>query len=75
MKITAVYDNEGTILAAVIDDGRYDLPRPVPMDGQQGGTFDLPPATQAAASVTAPSLADICTTFKVDPKSMSLTKR
>jgi hypothetical protein len=69
MKITAVYDNDGRILAAVMDDGKYDGPRPVPAEGMQGGTFDLP------ASANSLGLEEICTTFRVDAKSKSLTKR
>jgi hypothetical protein len=68
MKITAVYDGEGRILGAVIDDGKYDSPRPVPTEGMQLGTFDVP------ASVSSLALDEICTTFRVDPKSMSLVK-
>ena len=68
MKITALYDSEGIILAGVVDDGRYDLPRPKPQDGQQVGTFDVPPTFAALA------LDEICTTFRVDTRSMGLTK-
>jgi hypothetical protein len=60
MKLTAVYDGNGRILAGILDDGRYDGPRPVPDDNSHVGTFDIP--TEAAKV----SLEEICTTFKVD---------
>jgi hypothetical protein len=69
MKIIAVYDNEGRILAAVMDDGKYRGPRPVPAEGTHGGTFEVP------ASVHSLSLEEICTTFRVDPKSKTLAKK
>ncbi len=62
MKITAVYDREGTILGAVIDDERYDGPRPVPIDGMQVGKFEVPTSVRSFA------LDEICTTFRVNSK-------
>lgn len=68
MKITAVYDDSGRILAGIIDDGKYDGPRPVADQRTHEGSFELP----AAASKL--SLEEICTTFKVDVRSRNLIK-
>lgn len=68
MKITAVYDSEGRILGAIIDDEKYDGPRPAPTQDMQVGTFDVP------ASVSSLDLNEICTTFRVDSRSNSLSK-
>jgi hypothetical protein len=67
MKITALYDGDGHILAAVVDNGEYDIPRPVAGEGQKSGTFEVP---QSAETL---SLEQICTTFRVDPTSNRLT--
>jgi hypothetical protein len=73
MKITVVHDNDGRILAAVMDGEEYDSttprPRPVPGEGLQLGTFEVP------ASVDSPALEEICTAFRVDSKSKTLVKR
>lgn len=68
MKLAAVYDNDGRILAGIIDDGRYDRPRPLSDDKTQGGIFEVP---QAADQL---SLAEICTTYRVDPGSKQLMR-
>lgn len=63
MKITAVFDNEGTILAAVMENEEYDGPKPEPAEGMHSGTFDVP------ASADVLGLEEICSTFRVDPRS------
>ena len=68
MKITAVFDKDGRILAGVIDDEKYDGPRPMPTEGTQAGTFDVP------ASDNALGLEEICKSFRVDAKSKSLKR-
>lgn len=60
MKISAVYDNDGRILMGIIDDGKYDSPRPVPDKKTYGGTFEVPATDDKL------SLEEICTTFRVD---------
>lgn len=68
MKITAIYDSAGVIIAAVIDDGKYDSPRPVPTAGTQVGTFEVPESARSLA------LDEICTTHRVDCKCGALMK-
>ncbi|MEU9602875.1 hypothetical protein [Streptomyces sp. NPDC048057] len=61
MKLTALYDADGKILAAVEATGRDDHPVPVATeDGTEVGTFDVP------EGVSGSSLYDICTTLRVD---------
>ncbi|MBO4209990.1 hypothetical protein [Micromonospora echinofusca] len=66
MRITAVYDADGVILAAVVDTGQDDHPVPVASEGTEVGTFDVP--RHAAGS----RLDEICTSYRVDPGSRSL---
>lgn len=66
MKITALYNANGVILAAVEHTGRYDHPVPVASEGNKVGTFDVPPS--AAKS----RLDEICTSFRVDVGSQRL---
>jgi hypothetical protein len=68
MKIIAVYDSDGRILAAVMDDG-YGGPRPVPAEGTQVGTFNV------SAEVHSLGLEEICTRFRIDSKSQDLVGR
>jgi hypothetical protein len=68
MKITALYDAKGVILAAVEYTGRYDHPIPVASKGNKVGTFDVPPS--AAKS----RLDEICTSFRVDDGLQSLVE-
>jgi hypothetical protein len=60
MKIATVYDDNGRILMAIIDDGKNDSPRPIPDRRTHGGTFEVPSALEAA------SLEEICTMCLVD---------
>lgn len=69
MKLIAAYDSKGNILGAIIDDGEYDRPRPVPTEGMRLGTFELPESTRSLA------LEEICTTFRVDAQSETLVKK
>jgi hypothetical protein len=66
MNITAVYDENGRILAAVVDDGEYDGPQPVPGEGARVGTFAVPDALNGRA------LEDICIALRVDTASNRL---
>ena len=68
MKITAVYDKDGRIVAAVADDGRYDGPRPVPSNGMRAGSFEVP------SDLHARSLDEICTSMRVDAAANRLAK-
>jgi hypothetical protein len=69
MKMTAVYDDGGRILAAIIDDGKYDGPRPVADDKTHSGTFEVP------AEAARLSLEELCTTYRIDPSASQLTRR
>ncbi|MFH8614534.1 hypothetical protein ACH4E8_05565 [Streptomyces sp. NPDC017979] len=61
MRLTALYDADGKILAAVEDTGRYDHPVPVATEaGTAVGTFDVPEAASES------SLYEICTMLRVD---------
>lgn len=60
MKIATVYDDNGRILMAIIDDGKNDSPRPIPDRRSHGGTFEVPSALEKA------TLEEICTTCLVD---------
>jgi hypothetical protein len=68
MKITALYDKQGVILAAVPLDDRYDGPVLVPVasDGNKVGTFEVP------VSAGESRLDKICTLFRVDARSQRL---
>ena len=68
MKITALYDAEGVILAAVEYTGRNDHPVPVASADKKVGTFDVP------ASAAKSRLDEICTSFRVDPASRRLVE-
>ncbi|MEU5973765.1 hypothetical protein [Streptomyces sp. NPDC047315] len=61
MKLTALYDADGKILAAVEETGRYDHPVPVATkDGTAVGTFEVPEGVREAG------LYEICTSLRVD---------
>jgi hypothetical protein len=66
MKITALYDADGLILAAVESTGRYDHPVPVASEGAEVRTFDVP--REAAES----RLDEICLSHRVDVGSQRL---
>lgn len=66
MKISVVYDDSGRILMGIVDDGKYDSPRPIPDKKTHGGTFDVPLEIQKS------SLEEICTTYRVDRDSNRL---
>jgi hypothetical protein len=69
MKIHVVYDGEGRILAASLDEDNYEGPRPVASSTEHSGTLDVP------ATLDSTSLEDICLGFRVDVKTRSLMKR
>lgn len=61
MKITALYDENGVILAAAEHTGRYNHPVPVASKaGTKVGTFDVP------AEVAHSRLDEICLSHQVD---------
>jgi hypothetical protein len=69
MRITAVYDADGTILAAVVTGPDYAGPVPVPADGAELGEFDVPdPAAEMR-------LDEICSGFRVDRSDKRLVER
>ena len=68
MKITALYDRDGLILAAAESTGQYDDPVPVASDGNEVGTFDVP---SSAAQL---GLVEICTSLRVDVSSKRLVQ-
>jgi hypothetical protein len=69
MKIQALYDGAGTIIAAVeIYDG-YAGPVPVSADGAEMAHFDVP------ETLAGSTLEEICRTVRVDPASRALVSR
>jgi len=68
MKITALYNAGGAILAAVAIDDSYDGPVVVPVAsrGTKVGVFDVP------ESVSKLRLDEICTSLRVDVRSQRL---
>lgn len=66
MKLTALYDPGGVILAAVAGTGRHDDPATAASEGHEVGTFELPPS---AAHL---NLDEICHAFRVDIASQQL---
>ena len=72
MKITALYDADGLILAAVESTGRYDHPVPVASEGTEVGTFEVPtePTEEGAES----RLEEICLSHRVDVGSQRLVR-
>jgi hypothetical protein len=62
MKLIALYNPDGVILAAVEDTGRYNAPTPVPVasGANKVGTFDVP---ELAARLR---LDEICKSHRVD---------
>ena len=60
MKLTALYDPEGVILAAVEDTGEYNRPVPVAEGANKVSTFEVP---AAAAKLR---LDEICLSHRVD---------
>lgn len=69
MKLNTLYDNDGRIIAAVVDDGTYDGPRPVPDKNSYVGVFEVP-ATKGKLS-----LEEVCKGLKVDMKAQRLIQR
>ena len=59
MRITAVYDPDGIILAAAPADPHYVGPVPVASDGTERDEFDVPD------SATGMSLDELCAGFRV----------
>jgi hypothetical protein len=66
MKINAVYDREGRILAASVSGGDYDGPTPVPGEDEQAATLEVPDAFAKS------TLEEVCLGLRVDPNSNSL---
>jgi hypothetical protein len=62
MKIVALYNAEGHILAAVVDDDHHKGPklRPVPPPGATLGTFEVPEPARKH------TLSEICANHKID---------
>jgi hypothetical protein len=67
MRITALYDPNGVILAAVAVDDAYDGPVPVASEGTEVGTFDVP------TSVGELPLDELCVRHRIDTESRQLT--
>jgi hypothetical protein len=68
MRIMALHNSEGQILAAVVVDGQYNGPVPVPSEGTTLGTFDVP------ASFNKLPLDEIAKNLRVDAVSRSLVE-
>ena len=68
MKITALYNGRGAILAAVAVDDAYRGPVPVASRGTKVGVFDVP------ESVGKRRLDEICTSLRVDVRSQRLVE-
>jgi hypothetical protein len=66
MRIIALYDADGRILAAAAIEGHYRGPVPVASEGTEVGMFDVP----ESASVL--RLDEICTLHRVDPRAKCL---
>ena len=62
MKIVALYNAEGRILAAVVDNDHHKGPklRPVASDGNTLGTFEVPEPARKQ------TLSEICANHKID---------
>jgi len=73
MKLTALYDAEGTIIAGVLQPtGQYDHPVPVPVASDRNssvGTFEVP---ESASKL---GLEELCLSFRVDHASKKLLAR
>jgi hypothetical protein len=67
MKIVAVYNGQGVILAAVVVDGQYKGPVPVAGDGHKSGTFEV-------SGTGAMGLDEVAKTFRVDLASQRLVR-
>lgn len=71
MKILAVHNAEGRILAAVAVDTGYRGPVPVASDGDRVGVFDIP-ASHVRASPSELRLDEIAANFRVDASAQRL---
>jgi hypothetical protein len=69
MRIIALYNAEGLILAAVAIDGQYHGPVPVASEGTKVDMFDVPASGEGASELR---LDEICTNFRVDVGSRRL---
>ncbi len=66
MRVTAVYDAEGLILAAVITEEGYNGPLPVSAAGQAVGVFDVPSQSDSLLEGDSRQLEAICLGHRVD---------
>lgn len=62
MKLEAVFDAKGTIVAAILFEGDESRPRPVPSKGQSVGVFDVP---ERCAKIP---LRELCMSMRIDRK-------
>ncbi|QYF72291.1 hypothetical protein [Cryobacterium sp. PAMC25264] len=67
MLLLAVHDHAGTIIGAVIDDGRYPTPTPLPPEDYTLARIEL---SDEQARL---SLDELCTRMRVDARSNTLT--
>ena len=68
MKINAVYDKSGCILAVSRAGGEYEGPKPVAGKDQEMAVIAVP------ADLAAASLEDICLNYRVDARMKTLCK-
>ena len=66
MRITALHDADGLILAAVVTEDDYDGPLPVAGEDTEVGVFDVPTAAEGL------QLEEICLNHRVNSHSKSL---
>jgi hypothetical protein len=70
VKLEAVYDRDGVIVAAIAFDSDEDpRPRPRPGEGQAGGVFDIPEDRAGQP------LDELCRNMVVDPRAGVLVDR
>lgn len=72
MRVTAVYDVEGLILAAVITEEGYNGPLPVAAAGLALGVFDVPSRSDNLPEGDGRQLEAICVGHRVDVTSKTL---
>lgn len=73
MRVTAVYDAEGLIMAAVVTEQGYDGPLPVAGADQAVGVFDVPNQDESPLEDDGRALEAVCLGHRVDVTSKTLT--
>jgi hypothetical protein len=69
MKLIAVYDKDGRIVAGVLDSGDYKGPMPVAGPGTHHGAFEVPTESHSSG------LEVLCREMRVDHNAKRLVKR